>query len=255
MHYAVEQRKLGILLMGDYGTGKTYLSMVLKGTFPPERCKYIYFTNPRITPLEFLRDIVNQLGTNPNSNSRQPTKIDFLHLIEKGLEDYYSRDIYTVILVDEAQSIQRDELFEEIRLLLNIQKEESALFTLILLGQPQIEEKINSVPQFRQRMPIRYKLLPLTEEETMNYVEHRLKIAGATRKILTDSAHSEVYAFSKGLPRGINNVCDLALLSGFIEKQEMVDKDMIVRIAEELGQLARSQDNNVPGGGPVETND
>ncbi len=243
MHYAVRQKKLGVVLIGDYGTGKTYLSKVLERSFPEKTHRFIYVTNPRISPLEFIRDMANQLGGSFEL-SRQPTKIDFLHLVQKGLEDYSSREIHTVIVVDEAQSIQKDELLEEIRLLLNIQGEEAALFTLILLGQPLVEEKIARVPQLKQRLPIRYKLTSLSEEETSKYVEHRLKVAGVTRRIFTDSAHAEIYAFSGGMPREINNVCDLALLSGFIGKQETIDKDTITRIREDLGEPTKSQDTN-----------
>ncbi len=242
MKYAVQQRKLGVFLIGEYGTGKTFLSRVLKKFFPEGGCRFVFINNPRLQPLEFLIEVNYQLEGEGDIGP-QPMKMELLRSIQRRLEDRYNKDIYTVIIVDEAQSIQDEDLFEEIRLLLNVQAEESALFTLILLGQPQIEEKIEKKPQFKQRLSIRYKLDALNNSETKEYIDHRLKSAGRERKIFSDLAYGEIFTLSKGMPRSINNICDLALFDAFTRKLETVDKNTIVHVGEDLGEL--TQDANL----------
>ncbi len=244
MNYAVRQKKLGVLLTGEYGTGKTFLSRVLKKVFSEDKYIFVFITNPRLKPLEFIKEINYQLGGKLKGNS-VPEKMDFLHSIQDALEEYARKEMFVVIVVDEAQSIQRDDLLEEIRLLLNVQSENAVLFTLILLGQPLLEEKVEKIPQLRQRLSIRYKLSSLNKEETKEYIEHRLKIAGAVRRIFTDGAYKEIFSLSKGMPRAINNICDLALLSAFIARKEAVDEDTIVHVGEDLGEMGSPEEDNV----------
>lgn len=242
MNYAVRQKKLGVLLTGEYGTGKTFLSRVLKKVFSEDKYIFVFVTNPRLNPLEFIKEVHYQLGAKLNITS--PEKMDFLRSIQEVLEDYARKGMYAVVVVDEAQSIQRDDLLEEIRLLLNVQSEDSVLFTLVLLGQPQLEEKVERIPQLRQRLSIRYKLSSLDKEETREYIDYRLKVAGSSRSIFTNSAYDEIFSLSKGMPRAINNVCDLALLSGFIKKKEMVDKDIVDHVGEDLGDIKPAEGKN-----------
>jgi len=242
MNYAVRQKKLGVLLTGEYGTGKTFLSRVLKKIFPEDKYIFIFVTNPRLNPLEFIKEVHYQLGAKLNVAS--PEKMDYLRSIQQALEDYARKGIYTVVIVDEAQSIQRDDLLEEIRLLLNVQSEDSVLFTLVLLGQPQLEEKVEKIPQLRQRLSIRYKLSSLDKEETREYIDYRLKVAGSSRRIFADDAYDEIFSLSKGMPRAINNVCDLSLLSGFINKKYMVDKDIVDHVGEDLGDIRPAEGKN-----------
>lgn len=236
MRYAVQQRKLGVLLIGEYGTGKTYLSRSLRKFLPQEENLFIYVANPRIDPLDFLRAVAYDLQQDLALPDK-PTKTDFLRCIKQALEDHHNKGVYVAIVVDEAQSIEDEALIEEIRLLLNIQSEEHSLFTLILLGQPYLQEMVEKVPQLKQRLSIRYKLACLGGQETKEYIEHRLRVAGATRKIFTDLAHSEIYAISKGMPRAINNICDLALLTGFLQKAGVIHKGIIATAGEDLSQL------------------
>ena len=240
MNYAVQQRKLGVLLSGEYGTGKTFLSRILKKFFIEDKYSFIYIPNPRLNSLEFIREIDFQLGAT-QSVSSQPTKIDILRSIQNTLEAQHRRDKFTVIVIDEAQSIQTEDLLEEVRLLLNIQSEEAVLFTLILLGQPQLEEKVERAPQLKQRLSIRYKLATLSQQEVRQYIEHRLKVAGTTRKIFTTDAYNAIFSLSKGMPRAINNICDLALLSAFIKKANTIDKITVAHVGEDLGEITQAE--------------
>lgn len=169
--------------------------------------------------------------------------MDYLRAIQKNLEDCRGRGVYPVVIIDEAQSIQGDELLEEVRLLLNMQSDNSVLFTLILLGQTQLEEKVGKTPQFEQRLSIRYKLYSLSREEAKEYIEYRLKVAGTTRRIFTDSAYEEIYEFSQGMPRLINNICDLSLLTGFIKKLQIIDRDVVIQVAHDLGSRKKEEEH------------
>ncbi len=235
LRYAVMQKKLGILVVGEYGTGKTYLSRALKQYLPLDSFRLIYVTNPRMTPSEFINTVIHELGAEI-TQATGPTKSDLLRVVRDSLENCGRQGIHVVIFIDEAQSIEDVSLLEEIRLLMNIQGEEQGLFTLVLLGQPHIQDKIERIPQLKQRLSIRYRLTPLTEEETEQYIDHRLAVAGAARRLFTGSACREIYALSKGMPREINNICDLALLTGFVEGAQSVDKDTVQRVKEDIAR-------------------
>jgi len=237
MQYAVGQRKLGVLLVGEYGTGKTFLSRILKRTVPEDKFSFIFITNPRFNSLDFIKEINYQLGGDIDESSK-PTKMDYLRSIRNSFEAYKEKDLFIVLVVDEAQSIEEDDLLEEIRLLLNIQSEEATYFTLILMGQPQLEKEVEKIPQFKQRLSIRYTLDFLSPQETKEYVEHRLQVAGTQRQIFQDDAYQEIFELSRGMPRAINNICDLSLLNGFIQKQAMINKEIVIHVAQDLGETS-----------------
>lgn len=243
MSYAVQQKKVGVLILGECGTGKTFVSRVLKEMCNKNKCSFIYLVNPRLSPLEFLKDIYYQL-TGSTESVAALAKPDLLRLIQKSLESQQHKGIYPVLIVDEAQSIQTDELLEEMRLFLNIQSDTEVLFTLIMLGQPNLEEKIDAIPQFRQRFAIRYKLYPLNNDATKEYIEYRLKVAGTVLRLFSDDAYAQIYKVSGGIPRVINNICDLALLSGFLKGVKIVDREIIDHAAADLcANIDQSQDN------------
>jgi general secretion pathway protein A len=243
LRYAVEQRKMGALLTGEYGTGKTYLSRILKKLSDAARFRFIFFTNPRLTPLEFLREIHFQLAGSSDSFTGM-TKAEYLRAVYSLLEQNSARGMHTVVVVDEAQSISDASLLEEIRLLLNMQSSEANLFTLVMLGQPQVEQMLDEVPQFKQRLAIRYRLSHLDEEETREYVRHRLRTAGAEKDIFTEAAYARLFALSRGMPRVINNICDLALLHAYSQQRELIDGDIVTRVGNDLGEQDMKETDN-----------
>jgi type II secretory pathway predicted ATPase ExeA len=140
----------------------------------------------------------------------------------------------TVIMVDEAQVIKDAETLEELRLLLNFQLNDSFLATLILIGQPELIKTVNNIPQLEQRISVKYHLHALDRNESEKYIRHRLDVAGAKGAIFTEEAVSLVYDYSQGIPRRINNACDIALLVGYTQAAKEIDKKIVEYVLKDL---------------------
>ena len=140
----------------------------------------------------------------------------------------------TLLIFDEAHLISR-ETFEEIRLLLNFQLNDKFMLTIILLGQPELKDIVKEIKQLDQRVPTRYHLNPLNFAETRNYIEIRLKKAGSANNIIDPQALDDIYDYSKGIPRLINNICDSSLMVGFISKVDIVDSKIVREAARDSG--------------------
>lgn len=222
--YAVEERKGAAILTGEYGCGKTVISRLLFQLLPPEKYEIGLVTNPLLNPIDLLREICYQLGMNNTADAPKPQLL--MNLNGRFFENM-NKNKDTVIIIDEAQSIRDIETFEELRLLLNFQLNNRFLMTLILIGQPELREKIDQLRQFRQRIAIWYHLNPLSREDTRNYIAYRLRVAGTEKKIFTDLAHDSVWAGSEGIPRLINTICDMCLLLGFTKGLEEVDEKVV----------------------------
>ena len=233
MQYAVSQHKLGMILTGDCGVGKTFVTKVLMNQFFDGQCKFAYIANPLLSPEEFLHELNFQLAGAPLPGATKP---DLLHGIKSRLDYYSSQNIYVVVVIDEAQSIDNANLFEEIRFLLNLHQDEKVTFTLILSGQNSLNEKIEQNPSLKQRLSVRFQLLPLDLDETTKYINHRLEVTGTKRQIFTPAAYNKIFQVSGGKPRVINNLCDFCLLSGYMRKSDTIDEDIVSHVAAELGE-------------------
>lgn len=234
MLYAIRERKGAAILTGEYGSGKTLLSRVLLEELSSEQYHSALVFNPMLPPIELVKEIIYQLD---GDTSSLLSKTDLLHYLNEILYRNKDDDKNTVIVVDEAQAISEENGFEELRLLLNFQLNDNFLLTLILLGQPELKEKIKNLPQLRQRLAVRYHLKALSPEETKEYIQHRLEVAGSKEQIFLDNAFSEIYRFSGGIPRKINNICDMALLVGDGEGLDKIDKETIREVAEDLEEV------------------
>ena len=140
----------------------------------------------------------------------------------------------TLIIVDEAQLIDDEETLEQLRLLLNFQLDEKFLLTLVLIGQPELREKIAQVSPLDQRIAIRSHLNPLTYEDSTHYIIYRLKKAGSENNIFSKDAIEKIYDHTKGIPRMINTVCDLSLLAGVSTQSEEIDSNIVQCVIDEL---------------------
>lgn len=230
--YGVREKKGFIVITGEVGTGKTtlihYLLEKMEGN---NHTRTAFLFNPKLTVHDFLRYILQDLGVRVQGQ----TKGDHLHNLHRYLLNAYRKDERVVLIVDEAQGLN-PELLEEIRLLSNLETSKSKLLQIVLVGQPELDKTLSRTEfrQLRQRINLRYHLAPFSEEETREYIEKRLRIAGCQVPIFTDQAIREVYRRSGGIPRLINILCDNALLNGYALDQSRVDKKSIQEISSDL---------------------
>lgn len=238
--YAIKGRKGASMLVGEIGAGKTVLSRRLMARLPAEQYDISLVTNPSLPPADLLREILYQLGVmvpsgdHPNHHeTHASSKLGLLHALNEHCLRSWRQGKDTVIIVDEAQCIDDLETFDELRLLLNFQLNERFLLTLLLIGQPELKEKIAMLPQLEQRIALRYHLTPLDAEETANYIQHRLSVAQASRPIFTPDALRAIYDHTRGVPRRINTLCDFSLLVGANTQAAMIDARLIAQLIQE----------------------
>ncbi len=217
------------LITGDIGCGKTYLANALKNDLITLGHNVIFITNPIFTQTGFVKWIAE----NFLKEEKVPyQKMKIFSALENMLKKNEGNKKY-IAIIDEAQ-ILKQKVLEEIRLLLNMETEEKKLIQIILLGQPEIEKKIEKMPQIRQRINIRYHIEPMDEEEAIAYINHRLKIAGAQKEIFSEDAKKALYEFSKGIPRNINTIAQNSLFVGYSLKKDIIDREIIEAVAEDL---------------------
>jgi len=229
LFYAAREKKGAAMLSGDYGSGKTLLTRVIAAKLisQGDHYKVALIVNPAIPAVELLSEIVYQFE---GVVSKQDRKLDILHNLNDILYKNMREEKHSVVIVDEAQAIKDEETFEELRLLLNFQSNDMFLLTLLLIGQPELKEKIDRIPQLKQRLSIQYHLETLDFEQTREYIQHRLEVAGKKQRVFSDEALRVIYGVSRGVPREINNICDMALVVGFGEKVTHIDE----RITQEV---------------------
>jgi len=226
--YAVKRNKGAVLLTGEIGCGKTTLSRVFIQQLADSEYDIGLITNPSLEPLDFMKEALYQIGLNPQSQS----KSELLKMLNERMIENMKNSRTTLLIIDEAQLIFK-ETFEEIRLLSNFQLNDRYLLTLVLIGQPELRDIIRGYKQLDQRIAIRYHLNPLNNANTGEYITFRLEKAGRKEPIFTAAALEEIYSYSEGVPRKINNICDLALLIGFSMKTERIDVDVVKKVIKE----------------------
>ena len=219
-----------MVLTGEIGSGKTTLSRALIDSVGPE-VKLVLLYNPRLSPTQLLRSLIQSLGGQPRSNRN-----DLWEELSDLLFELFEAGKQAVLIVDEAQLIPEKATLDELRLITNFQLDDLNLLTLILLGQPELRERLRR-PGYRalfQRVGLRYHLGPLNQEETGKYLRHRLRVAGREQELFNPGAVERIYAYSQGLPRLINNLAASALLEGFGREQDQIGPEIVTDIAREL---------------------
>jgi len=232
LYYVIKERKGAGLLTGEYGSGKTVLTRFIIKELSQEdnRYKIALIVNPSLSAEDFLKEIIFQL----EGREYEGSKLKILHTINDILYKSTEEDKDIVIIVDEAQVIDSQEMFEELRLLLNFQLNTRFLLTLILVGQPELREKINKLPQLKQRMAISFHLNVLTPEEAAHYIDHRCRIAGAQRELFAKEAIELITANSNGIPRRVNTYCELALMQGMLANATTIDRETAEEAIEDI---------------------
>lgn len=223
LEYVVENRKNCAVLVGAYGCGKTFiLKMLIKNL-----SKKGYIFSEVVNPAVDDTGILKLISYNFLNYKLPQDKADILIALEKFLKDSFRDSKHCVVLIDEAQNIADEKVFEELRMLLNYSINDKPLLTLILSGQNELHEKILSNKQFMQRIYISYEIKPLSEKDTNLYIKHRLNIAGGNEKLFSDDAIANVYEKSGGIPRWINSICDVSLLTAFTKGISLIDRDIV----------------------------
>lgn len=222
LEYAVEEKDLA-LLVGDIGSGKTTLSRALIDRVADTR-PIILLINPRLTPAQLLRSIASGLGLTPAR-----FRNDLLDQIHAKLFELFEQKREPVLIIDEAQLIPGKATFDEIRLLTNFQLDDQNLLSVLLIGQPELETRLDRAPYapLRQRIGLRYRLGPLSLDEVFCYVGHRIGVAGGERNPFDDDAVRALHEISGGIPRLINTLATTALLDAFGDDALRIDRPRI----------------------------
>ncbi len=231
LHYGIEDRKGFIQLTGEVGCGKTTLCRRLFEQLDDRYITALIF-NPMLSESQLLRAILRDFGVETKTSTRS---VNYERLND-FLIQATSQGQLAVVVIDEAQNLPF-EMLENLRLLSNLETDTHKLLQIILIGQPELRDKLNvrSLRQLRQRITVRYHLGPLNEEETGRYLQHRISTAGGRGVPFFDrGAVRRVYRYSGGIPRLINAVADKALLGGFVAQSNQITRRMVKRAEKEL---------------------
>src|SRR5271170_4396468 len=231
LYYGVRRRKGFVVLTGEVGTGKTLLlRCLLQSLRQNDDVKYAYVFNGRLSPLEFLQYIAGDLGLPAVGKNKSELLLQLAgYVVSRG-----QKNLTTVLVVDEAHHLSA-EILEEIRLLTNLETADEKLLQILLVGQPELDDKLDSpgLRQLKQRIALRSHLQPLSSEETKGYIQRRLQLAGSPypAALFPPETIAAVYQHSQGLPRLINTICENALIAAYARQMRSVSPDIIDDIA------------------------
>ena len=230
-----------VQLTGEVGTGKTTLCRLLLEQLP-ENTRVALVLNPRVSPLELLETICEELKL--DIDGRQGSLKGMVDVLNAYLLDAYAQGLRVVLIIDEAQNLSTEAL-EQVRLLTNLETPTQKLLQIILLGQPELRDLLGraELRQLAQRITARYHLTPLTPDETEAYVRHRLAVAGAQRFPFTKLAVRRIHQHAGGVPRLINVIADRSLVAGYAQDLAQIGERAVDQAAREAlqGPMRRLQ--------------
>lgn len=233
LRYGISAPRGLTLLLGDAGTGKTTLVRAALAEESRPENRTVLLSNPTLTRAEFYEFIARGFGM---SEGAARSKARFLIEFQRTVQERHAAGGLTTMIIDEAQSLP-DELLEEVRLLANIETSTVKLLNLVLVGQPELADRLNrpSLRQLKQRITLRWQLAPLDLRETAVYVASRIRVAGGNAgEIFTREAVANIYEASGGLPRIINVICDNALMGGFAAQIKPIDQEIVREICRDF---------------------
>jgi len=230
--FGITQRKGFIQLTGEVGAGKSTLCRKILQELG-EGFHTALVLNPVMTGIQLLRTILTELGLDAGGNDR----VRLNERLNAFLLDRLRAGEDVVLFIDEAQDMDR-ELLEQVRLLSNLETEDRKLLQIVLVGQPELREKLDTpaLRQLAQRITVRTHLGSLDRHETEAYIQHRLAVAGSNgRPAFSPWAVRAIHRWSRGVPRLINGVCDMTLLAGFADGEDILRRRHVRRAIRELG--------------------
>lgn len=235
LYYGIRWHRGFVVVSGEVGTGKTLLlRCLLRLLQKSQDISYAYVFNSRLSSMEFLQYILGDLGLEPGGKNKGEMLLDLARYLLARDE----KNLTTVLIVDEAHHLSA-EVLEEIRLLTNLETAEHKLLQILLVGQPELDQLLDShgLRQLKQRIAVRAQISALTEEETREYIRQRLLVAGADKNhdsLFHPDAGAAVFRYSHGLPRLINSICENALVAAYAQQAPVVTADLIDEVAREL---------------------
>lgn len=231
LRYGLENDGGFVLLTGEVGAGKTTVCRCLLEQVPADT-NIAFIINPKLTPLELLASICDELKIDYHRGAGGKELVD---AINDYLLTAHARGRHTVLIIDEAQNLGF-EVLEQIRMLTNLETNERKLLQIIMLGQPELQEKLADpqLKQLAQRISARHHLGPLNRAETTAYVRHRLAVAGVSPEVFSDGSLKKIFSLSAGIPRLINIICDRALLAAYTKGIRRVDSRLLTEAAGEV---------------------
>jgi type II secretory pathway predicted ATPase ExeA len=251
LNYGVIRRKGFVVVTGEVGTGKTLLVRCLLESLALQKVAFAYIYNPILSVRAFLEQVLTDLGL----SAPAPIKSEALSRLNNYLMTRSRNDLTTALVVDEAQLLSWD-LLEEIRLLTNLETTQQKLLQIVLVGQPELDLKLDSheLRQLKQRVGLRCNLLPLELKEVEGYIHRRLELAGAKENenaIFSREAIEAIYHFSKGIPRLVNTLCENCLMLGFGLQLDRITPSIVREVVSDF-RLDQSEGGSEPGSGVEE---
>jgi general secretion pathway protein A len=235
LYYGVRRHKGFVVVTGEVGTGKTLLLRCLLRLLQNSKdISYAYLFNSRLSPTEFLQYVLSDFGMPAVGKNKCELLIDLSkYLLERG-----SQRMTTVLIVDEAHDLPPDTM-EELRLLSNLETTDDKLLQIVLVGQPELDKKLdsNELRQLKQRIALRAQLGALTIQQTQEYIDQRLRIAGAEQngtRLFSPESVAAVYEYSRGFPRLINTICENALIGAYAKQSTTVTPNIVEDVANEF---------------------
>jgi len=234
LRYAIENRRGAVLLAGAGGLGKTMLVQTLASQLPENIQPLVHVVFPQMPPDQLLAFLAEEFQAEPFIGEELPPLQQSIRRLRDALTKNAEAGRHALLVIDEAQLLEENGTLETMRLLLNFEYQSQPMLTLLLVGQPAILPALDRMPQLDGRMATKCLLRPFTSEETAGYVNHRLTAANAKQPIFDPSAMEALHGLSRGNPRQINRLCDLALLIGFAEEQTTLGAEQIEAVSDEL---------------------
>jgi general secretion pathway protein A len=229
--YGIRERKGFVQLTGEVGAGKTTLCRALLEQLG-KNFSTALILNPVLDPTEMVKAVAMEFGLAVKGMD----KLEAMSALNLFLLSEAEKGRDCVLLIDEAQNLT-PELLEQVRMLSNLETDDRKLLQIVLLGQPELRDRLNdpSLRQLRQRITVRYHLPPLRQFELGKYVQHRLQVSGAQRPVaFTWPALWRIYSYTQGIPRLVNAVCDKCLLAGFVQQTQQITYWLARRAVREL---------------------
>ncbi len=220
-----------VVITGEIGSGKTTLLQSFLSELEDD-VVYAVVSQTQLTATQFLQAVLTEFGFKP-FNKR---KVELLDMLNMFLIEQYASGKKVVLIVDEAQNLA-GKVLEEIRLMSGIESHKEKVLRIILAGQPELRDTLDSpsLKQLVQRVRLRFHIGPLDQREMHEYIEHRLEVAGATeRGLFADDTFETIYKFTGGVPRLINTLCDTALLCAFADEKPRVSSEEVMAAISEL---------------------